>query len=119
MDPRTSSTWGTLSCWPHTLRAVIGMPERYRSDVALLAFVAWVCSVPFVLLVSMAYVGWQSGALLALLWLGVVATACFRCAHAVSSGAANISKLPRRSRRAAVPARRRRATFRDPALGTR
>lgn len=84
MDPRTSSTWGTLSRWPHTLRAVLGTPERDRSDVALLAFVAWVCSVPFVLLVSMAYVGWQSGALLALLWLGVVATACFAlCARRV------------------------------------
>ena len=59
--------------------------ERDRSDVALLAFVAWVCSVPFVLLVSMPYVGWQSGALLALLWLGVVATACFAlCARRLS-----------------------------------
>ena len=48
-----------------------------HGDTALLAFVAWLCSLPLLLLLSVPFLGWRAGGLLALLWLAVVATACF------------------------------------------
>ena len=50
---------------------------RDNGDTALLAFVAWLCSLPLLLLVAVPFLGWRAGGLLALLWFGVVATACF------------------------------------------
>jgi hypothetical protein len=58
-------------------------PPRTRSiadahgDTALLAFIAWLCSLPLLLLVAVPFLGWRVGGLLSLLWFGVVATACF------------------------------------------
>jgi hypothetical protein len=43
----------------------------------LLAFIAWLCSLPLLLLVAVPFLGWRVGGLLSLLWFGVVATACF------------------------------------------
>ena len=48
-----------------------------HGDTALLAFVAWLCSLPLLLLVAVPFLGWRVGGLLALLWFGVVASACF------------------------------------------
>lgn len=48
-----------------------------HGDTALLAFLAWLCSLPLLLLVTVPFLGWRAGGLLALLWFGVVATACF------------------------------------------
>ena len=48
-----------------------------HGDTVLLAFVAWLCSLPLLLLLSVPFLGWRAGGLLALLWLGVVATTCF------------------------------------------
>lgn len=50
---------------------------REHEDTVLLALVAWLCSLPLLLLLAVPFLGWQAGGLLALLWLGVVATACF------------------------------------------
>ena len=53
-------------------------------DTALLAFIAWLCSLPLLLLVAVPFLGWRAGGLLALIWFGVVATACFAvCARRV------------------------------------
>lgn len=55
-----------------------------RGDTALVAFVAWLCSVPLLLLVAVPFFGWHVGGLLALAWLGVVASTCFAvCARRV------------------------------------
>lgn len=57
---------------------------RGNGDTALLAFVAWLCSLPLLLLIAVPLLGWRAGGLLALLWFGVVATACFAvCARRV------------------------------------
>ena len=48
-----------------------------HDDTLLLAFVAWLCSLPLLLLVAVPFLGWRAGGMMALLWLGVVATACF------------------------------------------
>ena len=53
-----------------------GMAPEHR-DTVLLAFVAWLCSLPLLLLVGVPLLGWRAGGLLALLWFGVAATACF------------------------------------------
>ena len=47
-----------------------------HGDTALLAFVAWLCSLPLLLLVAVPFLGWRVGGLLALLWFGVIAGAC-------------------------------------------
>lgn len=46
-----------------------------HGDTVLLALVAWLCSLP--LLLTVPFLGWRAGGLLALVWLGVIATACF------------------------------------------
>jgi len=55
-------------------------PRRSKSHdhegALLLAFVAWLCSLPLLLLVAVPFLGWRAGGILALLWLGVAA-ACF------------------------------------------
>jgi hypothetical protein len=48
-----------------------------RSDTLLLALLAWVCSVPFLLLLAVPFLGWKAGGMLALAWLGLVVAACF------------------------------------------
>ena len=48
-----------------------------RGDTLLLAFVSWVCSVPFLLLLTVPFLGWKAGGVLALAWLGLVVAACF------------------------------------------
>lgn len=48
-----------------------------NGDTALPAFIAWLCSLPLLLLVAVPFLGWRVGGLLALLWFGVVAGACF------------------------------------------
>ena len=48
-----------------------------RSDTLLLALVSWVCSVPFLLLLAVPFLGWKTGGMLALAWLGLVVAACF------------------------------------------
>ncbi len=58
---------------PPWTRSIAGEP----GDTALLAFVAWLCSLPLLLLVAVPFLGWRVGGLLALLWFGVVASACF------------------------------------------
>ena len=73
-----------------------------HGDTALLAFVAWLCSLPLLLLVAVPFLGWRAGGLLALLWFGVVATACF--AFCVRRG---LSNLPPPSRRPSGCHRRR------------
>lgn len=50
---------------------------RGNGDTALLAFVAWLCSLPLLVLIVVPFLGWRTGSLLALLWFGVVATVCF------------------------------------------
>ena len=73
-----------------------------HGDTALLAFVAWLCSLPLLLLVAVPFLGWRASGLLALLWFGVVATACF--AFCVRRG---LSNLPPPSRRPSGSHRRR------------
>lgn len=46
-------------------------------DSALLAFVALLCCLPLLLLVSVPVLGWRVGGLLAVAWLGVATTFCF------------------------------------------
>lgn len=48
-----------------------------HGDTLLLAFVAWLCSLPALLLVAVPLLGWRAGGLLASVWLAVVAAACF------------------------------------------
>ncbi len=48
-----------------------------RGDTLLLALVAWVCSVPFLLLLTVPFLGWKAGGVFALAWLGLVLAACF------------------------------------------
>ena len=48
-----------------------------RGDTLLLALVAWVCSVPFLLLLTVPFLGWKAGGVFALAWLGLVVAACF------------------------------------------
>ena len=48
-----------------------------RGDTLLLAFISWVCSVPFLLLLTVPFLGWKAGGVLALAWLGLVVAACF------------------------------------------
>ena len=48
-----------------------------HGDTVLLAFVAWLCSLPLLLLLAVPFLGWRAGGLLALLWFGVVATGCY------------------------------------------
>jgi len=48
-----------------------------RGDTLLLALVSWVCSVPFLLLLAVPFLGWKAGGVLALAWLGLVVAACF------------------------------------------
>jgi hypothetical protein len=48
-----------------------------RSDTLLLALVSWACSVPFLLLLAVPFLGWKAGGMLALAWLGLVVAACF------------------------------------------
>ena len=62
-------------------------------DTALVALVAWLCSVPLLLLVSVPLVGWRAGGLLALAWLGLVAGACFAlCVRRVHPPSAHPSR---------------------------
>lgn len=65
-------------------------------DTVLLAFLAWVCSLPLLLLLSVTLLGWRAGGLLALFWLGVVAGTCFavcaRRAHHRGAGEARDRK---------------------------
>ena len=62
-------------------------------DAALVALVAWLCSVPLLLLVSVPFVGWRAGGLLALAWLGLVAGACFAlCVRRVHPPSAHPSR---------------------------
>ena len=51
-------------------------PAGERADTAVLAFVAWLCSVPLLLLVTVPFVGWRAGGLFALAWLALVAGIC-------------------------------------------
>lgn len=56
-----------------------------HGDTLLLAFVAWLCSLPALLLVAVPLLGWRAGGLLALVWLAGVAAACFAvCVRRVS-----------------------------------
>ena len=56
-----------------------------RGDMALLAFIAWLCSLPLLLLLIVPFLGWRAGGVVGLLWLGVVA-ACFAvCVRRVST----------------------------------
>ncbi|GIU94196.1 MAG: hypothetical protein KatS3mg012_0653 [Gaiellaceae bacterium] len=76
-----------------------------HGDTVLLAFVAWLCSLPLVLLLAVPFLGWQVGGILALLWLGVVATACFavcvrRVGHHEPADAIDLSQGTRRPRSA-------------------
>lgn len=76
-----------------------------QDDTVLLAFVAWLCSLPLLLLLAVPFLGWQAGGLLALLWLGVVATACFavcvrRVGHRGSADAIDSRPLARGARSA-------------------
>ncbi len=48
-----------------------------RSDTLLLTLVSWACSVPFLLLLAVPFLGWTAGGMLALAWLGLVVAACF------------------------------------------
>jgi Cupredoxin-like domain len=73
-----------------------------HGDTTLLAFVAWLCSLPVLLLVAVPLLGWRVGGLLALLWFGVVATACFAvCVRRVGRpGVRERSRADRALRRA-------------------
>ncbi len=48
-----------------------------HGDTALLAFVAWLCSLPLLLLVAVPFLGWRVAGLLALGALGVAVGVCF------------------------------------------
>lgn len=79
-----------------------------REDTVLLAFVAWLCSLPLLLLLAVPFLGWQVGGLLAVLWFGVVATGCFavcvrRVGNRESADAIEQRLLPRQRRRSAPP----------------
>lgn len=73
---------------------VLGVHEACRrswaakpGDTAMLALVGVVCSAPFLLLVTVPLVGWRAGGALALVWIAVVATACFAvCARRLGEG---------------------------------
>lgn len=68
----------TESALPRTVRPPwTGGMAGEHGETVLLAFVAWLCSLPLLLLVAVPLLGWRTGGLLALLWFGVVATACF------------------------------------------
>lgn len=54
-----------------------GRVAAEHGDTLLLSFAAWLCSLPLLLLLAVPLLGWRVGGLLALVWLGVVATACF------------------------------------------
>lgn len=73
----TALTWRARPPW---LRRITGE----HGDTALLAFVVWLSSLPLLLLAAVPFLGWRAGGTLALLWLGVVAGACFAvCVHGV------------------------------------
>ena len=59
-----------------------------NGETMLLALLAWVCSLPVLLLLSVPFIGWRVGGLLALTWLGIVAAVCFAvCAQRVGRAA--------------------------------
>lgn len=63
-----------------------GSIARERGDTALLALLAWIGSLPLLLLVIVPFLGWRAGVVLALIWLGVVTAVCFAvCARRLST----------------------------------
>ena len=61
--------------------------EGEHADTVLLAVVAWLCSLPLVLLLAVPLLGWRAGGLLALLWFGLAVVACFGvCVHRLRQG---------------------------------
>lgn len=55
-------------------------------DTLLLALATWLCTVPFLLLVSVPLLGWGAGAVLGLAWLGAVVVGCFGlCAYRIAA----------------------------------
>lgn len=83
-DPVEGRAWRDTAL---TWRATLPRPRSNtgeQGDTVLLAFVGWLCSLPLLLLVAVPFLGWRAGGVLALLWLGVVAGACFAvCVHGV------------------------------------
>jgi hypothetical protein len=70
-------------------RRPTGGVAREHEDTAVLAFLAWLCSLPLVLLVSVPFLGWRAGGALALLSLGVVTATCFAvCARRLATARA-------------------------------
>jgi hypothetical protein len=58
-------------------------------DPVLLAFVAWICGLPLLLLITVPFLGWRGGGVLALLLLGIIAAACFAlCARRLATASA-------------------------------
>ena len=55
----------------------VGSKLPPTSDAVLVALATWLCTFPLLLLVSVPLFGWLASGTLALLWLGVVAAACF------------------------------------------
>jgi hypothetical protein len=56
-------------------------------DTVLVALATWLCTLPLLLLVGVPRLGWRGAGVSALLWLGVLATACFAlCALRRSTG---------------------------------
>lgn len=73
----------------HAAGLVSGGIPGGRGDTVLLAFAAWVCSLPLLLLAVVPFLGWRGGGVLALLWLGVIAAASFAlCAHRMATASA-------------------------------
>lgn len=63
-----------------------GSIAREYGDTALLALLAWLCSLPLLLLVIVPFLDWRTGGVLALVWLGAVAAVCFAvCARRLST----------------------------------
>ncbi len=53
-----------------------GPGEDHRQTVAL-TLVAWLCSLPLLLLIAVPFLGWSTTATIALVWLAVLVVACF------------------------------------------
>ena len=63
-----------------------GSIARESGDTAVLALLAWLCTLPLLLLVIVPVLGWRTGGVLALLWFGVVAAVCYAvCARRLST----------------------------------
>jgi hypothetical protein len=50
--------------------------DDHRETLAL-TLVVWLCSMPLVLLVAVPFLGWETAATVALVWLGAVLAVCF------------------------------------------